>query len=169
MDTVHLHLLLNHVPVLGVVFGVLLYGAARFRRDDAFARFALGFSAALAVVALVVYLTGEPAEEAVENLPGVSDAIIERHEDAALLATIAMGSFGALALGALVRFRRRAIPLWVTASGLIASIGLTAVMGWTANLGGQIRHSEIRSSGVASMDGGSGRRAESKSGEEMER
>jgi hypothetical protein len=34
-----------------------------------------------AVVALPVYLTGEPAEEVVEHLPGVAESFIESHEE----------------------------------------------------------------------------------------
>lgn len=64
--------------------------------------------AAVAAVAIVVYLTGEPAEELVENLAGIPEPALEAHEDAALTATIGFGIFGAAALGMLLIFRRRA-------------------------------------------------------------
>ena len=145
MSLVHLHLLLNHVPVVGTLFALLLFAAAIFLRETVSTKFALGFSVAIALVAVAVYFTGEPAEEAVEKLAGVSERIIEQHEEAAELSTIAMSMFGALALAALVILRKRKMPRWVGAAGLAGTIVLTAVMGWTANLGGQIRHSEIRS------------------------
>ena len=145
MSIVHLHLLLNHVPVVGILFALLLFAAAIFLRETVSTRFALGFSAAIALVALAVYFTGEPAEEAIEKLAGISERVIEQHEEAAELSTIAMSMFGALALAALVIFRKRKMPRWVGAAGLAGTIVLTALMGWTANLGGQIRHSEIRS------------------------
>ncbi len=145
MSIVHLHLLLNHVPVVGALFALLLFAAAIFLRETVSTKFALGFSAAIAVITVVVYFTGGPAEEAVEKLAGVTERAIEQHEEAAEVATIAMSMFGALALAALVIFRKRKMPRWVGAAGLAGTIVLTALMGWTANLGGQIRHSEIRS------------------------
>jgi hypothetical protein len=139
--------------VIGVVFASFLFAAALWRRDSMLGKLALGFSVALAAVALAVYFTGEPAEEAVEHLAGVSQAAIERHEDAALVSTIAMSAFGVLALGATVWFRRRALPTWVVAGGLVGALGLVGFMGWTANLGGRIRHTEIRAGALAAPAG----------------
>lgn len=149
MDLVHLHLLLNHVPVIGTVLTALLLAWALLRRSSELGKVSLGLLGLLAVVAIVVYLTGEPAEERVEGLPGISEPIMERHEEIALVATIVMGAVGALALGALAAFRRRPLPHGVTALALVATLGTAGVMGYTANLGGQIRHSEIRPDGVA--------------------
>jgi uncharacterized membrane protein len=153
MSLVHLHLILNHVPVVGALFALFLFAAAIFLRETVTTRLALVFSAAIALVAVAVYFTGEPAEEAIENLAGISERVIEQHEEAAALSTIAMGAFGALAFAALVIFRKRQMPRWVGAAGLAGTIVLTALMGWTANLGGQIRHSEIRSANI--QQGGS--------------
>ncbi|HET7228412.1 MAG TPA: hypothetical protein VFJ16_00280 [Longimicrobium sp.] len=144
MSTVHLHLLLNHVPVIGMVIGLFLLAWAVVRRDQGLARVTLGLFAILAVVVLATFLTGEPAEEAVEGLAGVTEGTIERHEEAALLATIALGVLGALSLGALARFRRRPLPHGVSALLLAVALVPAGAMGWAANLGGQIRHSEIR-------------------------
>ena len=144
MSTVHLHLLLNHVPVIGTIVGLFLLAWAVFRRDQGLARATLGLFAILAVVALAAFLTGEPAEEAVEGLAGVTEGSIERHEEAALLATIALGVLGAASLGALVWFRRRALPGRVLALMLVLALVPAGAMAWTANLGGQIRHTELR-------------------------
>ena len=149
MSTVHLHLLLNHVPVIGTIVGLFLLAWAVFRRDQGLARVTLGLFAILAVVALAAFLTGEPAEEAVEGLAGVTEEAIERHEEAALLATIALGLLGAASLGALVWFRHRALPRRVMAMLLALALVPAGAMAWTANLGGQIRHSELRAGAPA--------------------
>ena len=78
MNVVHLHLLLNHLPVIGSVFGLLLLAVAAWRRSDELSKVSLGFLALLGAASIVVYLTGEPAQDAVENLPGFSEAISER-------------------------------------------------------------------------------------------
>ncbi|HJQ12869.1 MAG TPA: hypothetical protein VJ840_17695 [Gemmatimonadaceae bacterium] len=142
MNLVHLHLLLNHLPVVGSFVAVLLFAGALYKRAISM-RFALWFAVALGAVALGVYFTGEPAEETVEKIVGITERSIERHEEAADLATIVIGSLSGLALLALLLFRRREIPRWVAAAGLAGMILSSVVMGWTANLGGQIRHSEI--------------------------
>jgi hypothetical protein len=144
MSTVHLHLLLNHVPVIGTIIGLCLLAWAVFRADPGIARATLGLFTILAVVALATFLTGEPAEEAVEGLAGVTEGSIERHEEAALLATIALGVLGAASLGALVWFRRRTLPRRVMVLVLALAVVPAGAMAWTASLGGQIRHSELR-------------------------
>jgi len=148
MNTVHLHLLLNHLPIVGTIIGTLLLAVALLRRSDELGKFSLGLFALLGVSALVVYLTGEPAEDAVEKLPGISHGIVERHEDAALVATIVVGVVGALALASLLLYRRRALPRWVTVLGFGAALVASSAMAYTANLGGQIRHTEIRAGAV---------------------
>ncbi|HEU0078711.1 MAG TPA: hypothetical protein VFQ76_13750 [Longimicrobiaceae bacterium] len=149
MSTVHLHLLLNHVPVIGTLIGLCLLAWAVLRKDQGLARVTLGLFAVLAVVALATVLTGEPAEEAVEGLAGVSESVIERHEAAALLATIALGLLGAVSLGVLAWFRGRPLRRPVMVLVLALALVPAGMMAWTANLGGQIRHTEIRAGAVA--------------------
>jgi hypothetical protein len=156
MSLVHLHLLMNHIPVIGALFVVALLATALLRRDGLIARTALSTSAILGVVAIAVYFTGEPAEEAVEHLPGVSKSAIEQHEEMALVATVMIAACGALALGALMMFRGRRMPQWVVVSSFVGMLAVAGVMGWTANLGGQIRHTELRGAGRGARVAGSG-------------
>ena len=146
MSFTHLHLLLNHFPVIGTLIVTALLAWAVFRRSEEITRVSLGLIAAMGAISIVVFFTGEPAEEAIENLPGFSEAITERHEEFALIATIVVGSIGTLALGALALLRKRDIPRWVTVWSLVLSIVASGVMGYTALLGGQIRHTEVRTS-----------------------
>jgi hypothetical protein len=144
MNWVHIHLLLNHLPVIGIVLVIPILAWGFGRRSEEVIRLGLVLLAALAAVTIVVYVTGEPAEEAAEGLAGVSESLIERHEEAALLATSAFAAIGALALGGLIRFRRRPIPRRFAALVLALALIPAGMVGWTANLGGQIRHTEIR-------------------------
>ena len=128
MSIVHIHLLLSHVPVVGTLFALILFAAAMLLRETVSTRFALGFSAALAVVAVAVavYFTGGPAEEAVEKLAGVTERAIEQHEEAAEVTTIAMSVFGALSLAALGMFRVKRMPRWVAVGGFVGAAVLGA-------------------------------------------
>lgn len=103
----------------------------------------------IGLAAIAVYFTGEAAEEAVENLPGVSEQLIERHEEAALVATVILGAFGLYALLVLGLLRWRNIPRWLNTINLVAALVASGAVVWTAGLGGQIRHTEIRADASA--------------------
>ena len=81
MTLVHLHLVLNHVPVVGTFVGIALLLVALARRSRELTLASFGVFVASAAVTVPVYLTGEPAEDRVERLAGVSGAVIERHEE----------------------------------------------------------------------------------------
>jgi len=137
---------LNHFPIIGTVLGVFFLAVALVKHSRELQRVSLSFFILLAVLALPVYFTGAPAAERVEELPGVSEAFIERHEEAALIALVGVELLGILAIGGLVLSRRRnPIPTWLAIAVLLLSIAVGGWMAWTANLGGQIRHTEIRS------------------------
>jgi uncharacterized membrane protein len=143
MNWPHIHLMLNHVPVLGTVFGALLLAYGVLRRDDAVQRAALWTFAIVALVAIPVYLTGEPAEEAVEHLAGTGERAIEAHEQAALFSLVAVELLGAVALIALL-LARKASAKGVIRTALFVSFVTVGLMAWTANLGGKIRRPELR-------------------------
>ncbi len=146
MNPVHLHLILTHVPVLGTLFAVMLLGIGVARRSDELKKIALWSFAVFAALAIPLFLTGEPAEEAVEHLPGVSKSAIETHEDVAKVAFAVILSLGAIALAGLAFFRRRPMPKWFALSALALAIATSGLLVWTANLGGKVRHNEIGAS-----------------------
>lgn len=149
MNIVHLHLLLNHIPVVGALIGIALFTYAVIRRNSEVAKITLALFVILAVIAGAVFFTGEPAEEAIEHLPGFSSALTERHEELARVSTLGFVGFALLGLATLAYYRRRQLPRWITATGLAISLTIGGLMAATANLGGQIRHSEIRAAAVA--------------------
>ncbi len=141
MNYAHIHLILNHVPVLGTVFGLLILTYGLNRKSEEVLKVGLIVFVGAALVTIPVYLTGEPAEEIVEHLAGVSENIIEQHEDWALYALVLMEITGVLALLNLFAFRRSFSKMLLTAA-LLSSIIAFGLIFWTANLGGKIRHTE---------------------------
>jgi uncharacterized membrane protein len=143
MDAAHLHLLVNHIPVLGTIAGlfVLLYGLAR--RQQPVVQVALAFFVVAGLAAVVAYLSGEEAEHLLEEVGGVSETILEPHEDAGFYALLAASVLGVFALGSLVFFRQT-LPRSLATALLVLALAVSGVMGWTAYLGGQIQHPEIR-------------------------
>ena len=150
MNLVHLHLALNHVPALGAVFGLVLLAFAAVKKSRELTRVSLGVFVLVALLTAPAYLTGEPSEDAVENLPGVSKPTIEQHETAAGVAFGGVAVLGVAGLVGLLRSRgNRAIPGWLRPSVLTLALVASGLMFLTANLGGQIRHTEIRSGATA--------------------
>jgi uncharacterized membrane protein len=153
MDALHVHLLLNHFPVIGTIIGIALLLFGFFRKSDEIKRASLGVFFVIALLTVPVYLTGEPAEERVEKSPGVSEAIIEQHEAAALPALIAMEVTGLLAVFGLILFYKDSrLARWNVSAVLVLSLVTFGLMARAANLGGQIRHQEIRSGQTATTN-----------------
>lgn len=148
MDLTHFHLMFNHVPVMGVVFGFLILLGGVIMRSKPGAAVGLVVLGLSAVVAIPVYFTGESAEELVEGLPGVTEAFTGEHEAAASLSlglTIAAGVFAVATLFLNRRLTPR-VPGYLMIATLFLSLLTGISMVRTANLGGQIRHTELRSS-----------------------
>lgn len=153
MDSTHLHLLLNHFPVVGTIIGTGVMAYGYFTKSGATQKAALMIWVFMAVLAIPVFLTGEPAEEKVEDLPGVSEAMIHAHEEAAELAVWVMGALGVLSLVTLLipanKEKSSATMIGIAFALSLVTFGLMARTGY---LGGQIRHTEIRN-GVAATTG----------------
>jgi hypothetical protein len=143
MDALYLHLLLNHIPVIGTIGALLLLGAAFVTRSRDLAVAGLVAVVMVALATIPVYLTGEPAEERVEHLAGFDHDAIHEHEDAADYAIFFMEVSGAVALIPLAMSRRRPVSrAWIAITMLITLFSLS-VIARTAYLGGKIRHTEV--------------------------
>jgi hypothetical protein len=140
----HTHLILCHVPILGILFGLgwLAFGLWRGSRDIQKAALVMFVMAAVVVVPL--YLTGKPAAGAVRGLLGFSDPIMEQHQEAAGVTLAGCVALGIVALAGLILFRDRAVAGWFGVLLLSGGLVVGGMVVWAANLGGQIRHSEIR-------------------------
>ena len=145
MDFTHLHLLITHLPIFGSLLGamVLIYGLYKNSHQTVLAAYLVLVIASLG--GLISYLTGEPAEETVEKIHGISKSVIDSHEESAEIAIISLAILGIFSLFVLVfnvkliAFKRQ-IALVILAFSIIC-FGLVARTGY---LGGQIRHTEIR-------------------------
>ena len=161
MSAAHWHLMLNHIPLLGLFFGAVLLAYGLWRGSEDVQKASLGLLAVAGLSALAVYLTGEPAEEVVEGLAGVSHDAIEAHEEGALYALIAGLATGVAALGTLLYgWGRRALARWTVVLTLVLAVVSTGLLGYTANLGGKISHPELRGAASSVVDVDDGEREE---------
>lgn len=149
MNATHFHLLLNHFPIIGTLIGSALLIWGFIKKQDNIKMAACAIIVVMALAAIPVFLTGEPAEEAVENLPGIAENIIEEHEEAAEFAIWVLGLTGFMALLSLIgsRLKHKLVNIALTLT-LILSIAGFGAMARTGYTGGQIRHTELRGDSV---------------------
>jgi uncharacterized membrane protein len=146
MNLAHLHLLLNHFPIIGTIVALGLFITSFVGKNDDLKRSALIIFAAMALITLPTFFSGIGAQRAVRKDSGVLTAVIDRHEGAAILAMFLMLITGALALVEL--WRRRRIVTEKPWSGnllaiLVFSLLTTGLMARVGTTGGDIRHPEI--------------------------
>lgn len=146
MDATHLHLVLTHFPIVGTIIGIAILVYGLFSKNLEIQKVALVTFVLMSIVTIPVFLTGGEAEETVEHIAGVSEQIIEDHEELAEKAIWLMGLLGVLSLiGFYAMVKKRSFAKTVTIITLVISLGTFGIFAQVGNLGGQIRHTEIRS------------------------
>ncbi|MBV8731915.1 MAG: hypothetical protein JO336_19070 [Acidobacteriia bacterium] len=144
MNLVHVHLLLNHFPTIGMVVGLCVFVAAFGARSDDLKRASLGIFFFIALLSIPTFVTGTSAQLALENHPEASKAAIAAHKNAAFLALGFMELTGALSWLGLWQYRRLSRwPRGTLAAVLLLGIASFGFMAQAATLGGEIRHPEI--------------------------
>lgn len=146
MNNAHLHLVVNHLPIIFPIVGVIILLIAIFTKSDvskrnAYIVFILGAVASVAAMA-----TGEGAEDAIENIQGVSENLMHRHEEAAEIFAGMSYFLGAVSLlGFLTSYRNFSVDKLMPVTILIVA-GVSLYFAQEAGrTGGEIRHTEIRS------------------------
>jgi hypothetical protein len=160
MDLTHAHLLLNHVPTIGFGIGLFLFLWALISKSSDLTRASLVVLTGVALLTIPTYWTGNAAAEII--CPGIdpggagttaekcqdatlSKDLIETHEGAAFLALVVIQITGVFAWLGLWQFRRFSAPRkWNIATVLILSLASMGLVARAANIGGEIRHVEIR-------------------------
>lgn len=156
LSPTHLHLLLNHFPTIGFIVGFSLFAIALIARSHHLTLGGLVVMVGIALMTIPAYTTGSAAEvricaAAATGLPGpcqedgVSRGLIEMHEGAAFMAMTLMMITGGLAWLGLWQMRRfKHLPAWNTVAILLLAVLTLATVMRAANIGGEIRHPEIR-------------------------
>ena len=145
MNDAHFHLMVNHLPIVGVLIGFLVLLGGYTLKSTQGKIAALGIFIFSALTAIVAFYTGEGAEAIVENLPGVSETFIHKHEEQAelfLRMVLLLGGTSLLTL--YFQFKKPPFAKYgfILVLGLsISSLVLSKSVGTS---GGEITHIEIR-------------------------
>ena len=146
MNAAHLHLVVNHVPILVSILSVLVLAWGMYRSNKSFQQLALiGFVVA-GLFSFIAVQSGGDAEEIVEDLGGVSHNMIHEHEEAAETVNWIAVLLGVASLAALQISRSKSgINKKFLAVLLVVGTVSSGMFVYAGYLGGEIRHTEIRS------------------------
>ena len=145
MNLAHLHLLLNHFPTIGMLVGLGVFVTAIAGKSDDLKRASLVIFFGIALLSIPTFATGTAAQLALAHTREVSKTAIETHETAAFIALGFMELTGALAWLGLWQYRRVSrVPRGTLAAILVTGLVTFGLMSRAANVGGDIRHPEIR-------------------------
>ena len=141
MSVLQPHLIINHISLIGLPLSLIFLAIGLIKKSDLLKKSTLLVLVGLSLIIIPTYLTGEPAEESIENNVTISKDQIHTHEEAAeaaLTLTLITGALSALTLLLWNKKPRELGIYFIIISALISTISL----GITAHEGGKIRHSE---------------------------
>jgi uncharacterized membrane protein len=145
MNLAHVHIVLNHVPSLGSIAGLLLLAIGIYRKDEVIKQSACFVLVLITMAVLPTYISGAEAQRIVAKSPSYSPGLVQLHQNAAMITLLLMTATGMFAWFGLWEYRRheKSGSLTTTAT-LIATMAAVASVLVTANIGGAISHPEIR-------------------------
>ncbi|MFN4907666.1 MAG: hypothetical protein ACK475_02460 [Bacteroidota bacterium] len=144
MDGLQLHLLTNHLPIVGTFAALLVVLVGMLRRSDAAISTGLIVYAVMALMAVPAYLSGEEAEERVEQISGINEGAIHEHEEMAEVTLWLTVISGLLALGAVITHHRNMkISSKIALAFVIIAIAAFAQAALTGHEGGKIRRPDL--------------------------
>lgn len=156
MNEAHLHLLINHFPIVGTIFAAGILIAGLILKNPIINKIAFILFVSCAAFTAISMKTGEGAEEIAERLPNITHELIHEHEEKA--ETFALFTYINAALSIIgLFFIIRKNPLAKTMTYLILILAAITIffskdVGTT---GGEIRHTEIRSDFVPAHESNS--------------
>lgn len=146
MNDAHIHLLVNHVPILFPIAGVIVLIAGFVFRSEAVKRTAFMLFMFGAIASISSMVSGEGAEEAIEKLNGIQENMIEEHEEKAEVFAILSYILGLIsALGLWASLKQKSMANILSIVVLLYAFVVIFFGSQTGTSGGEIRHSEIRS------------------------
>jgi uncharacterized membrane protein len=143
MDFAHLHLLINHFPIVGTIIGTFIMLFALIKKEKNLQRVVLVLWVVLAALTPLVMNTGEEAEHKVEEMAGISENSIHEHEEASEYAYWLMIGLGVISLAALSLHKMGSDILLATKISFVISLFAATAMVRTGYLGGLIRHVDV--------------------------
>jgi hypothetical protein len=142
MSAAYPHLVLNHLPIAGALGATVLFAVAVRRRTAEGAVYAYAAQILTAILAILAFVSGNFAPPALAGVPGIDADHITFHQVsglATMIVAVLLGLLSAIPLYLPEILTRRGVLI----AYLVLSIGLDALLAFTASSGGTIRHTEL--------------------------
>lgn len=153
MNPAHMHLLLNHVPTIGFGIGLVLFAVALLLKLKDLRRACLVIFFLAAAITITTYVSGNDAREALKTNPDISDALMQVHESAALVAFIFMQITGFFSwVGLWIWDRPSRFARWNTGIVFAFATLTFVLMARAGYMGGAIRHPETGAAETIPLD-----------------
>lgn len=150
MNGAHLHLIVNHLPVVSTLFALAFLLLGLVRKSDGLIKIGLVVSVIVGLTGVAAFLSGDRAEDVLEQWPGADRQLIHEHEETAETAFVVSLLLGVIGLaGLVVGGKKAALKKVLPIIALVLSLVTSVLMAVVANEGGDIRHPEIRDGAVA--------------------
>ena len=145
MNDAHWHLVFNHFPIIGTIFGLGTLIVGLVLKNISVKNTAYILFVVAAIFAFASMATGDGAEEMVEDMPNIGHQIIHEHEELAeklAIVLYATAIFSLLSLYTnLKKHKFSKIASYIT---LVFALSATVLGSFVGTSGGEIRHTEIR-------------------------
>jgi len=147
MNDAHLHLIVNHFPIVGTGIGLLVLIAGYLIKNEQVKATSLGIFIFSALAAIAANYSGDGAEEIVEKIPGITKSIIHDHEEyAEQFFTLSLILGGASLITLFLQIKKLGLALYGYILVIILAISSFVSASYVGISGGEIRHTEIRES-----------------------
>ncbi|MCB9252653.1 MAG: hypothetical protein H6605_09320 [Flavobacteriales bacterium] len=144
MNEFHKHLILNHFPVIGIIFAALVLLTGLVLRSDIVKRVSFAFFILVAIVTIPTNESGEEAEHAIKKSDRFEQIYIENHEEDAEFAfwiSIITGILASIAMW--FSYKEHELRGILDIIVFIVSIFAIYYLWKTGQSGGKIGHPEI--------------------------
>ena len=153
MNDAHLHMIVNHFPIIGTIFGLGILISGMILKNNSVKNTAYVLFIVAAIFAAFSMGTGEGAEELVEDMPTVGKQIIHEHEEMAEKLALVLYVLGIISLGGLIlSYLKNAKATMLSYVALVVAVVGVFFAQQTGTSGGEIRHTEIRPNATLTLD-----------------
>lgn len=145
MNDAHLHLVVNHFPIIGTILGLGILIVGMIQRNKPVINTAFVLFIISAIFAAFSMATGDGAEKIALKLPDVTKHVIHEHEEIAEKLAIVLYVLGLISIGGIyMNIKKLTNAILGSFLALIVAVLAVLLAKDAGTTGGEIRHSEIR-------------------------
>jgi hypothetical protein len=146
MNDAEIHLIINHLPVMGAIFGSLTLAVAMLAKNEGAIRTGLIFIVIAGIASIPAVQSGEGAEDIIEEIrpsEDIHDLIHEHEEQGETAQWLGLASAALALISLYFRIQKRGLSRLFTGITLVIALVTAGFFGSVAHSGGLISHPEL--------------------------